>query len=184
MVDRLRQQHALGEAALRAEEEEGKSIADFAAVHPYSEHTIRKLKAFARHYSQADLDELCCGRRSRDQLPLHWGYVSVLLAIEGKHGVKTRKRFQRLALREGWTVPRLYREVRQRLGVSGHGRPMTEPQDVEDGLRMLTENLELLLRRCDKVKDLAKTNSDRSGYDKCRRLVKSLVAALEILATA
>ncbi len=175
MIARLRQQHALGKAALLAEER-GQSTSEFAANHPYSEHTMRKIKAFARHFSQADLNELCRGRRP-NLLPLHWGFVPYLLAIESKHGIAARKKFQKLAIREGWSVPRLYREVRGRLGMKGHGRPFNVPDNLEDGLQRLGEDLELLLRRCKKLKEMAEAKRNKPVYARCVRLKRALEAA-------
>jgi len=181
MVDRLRQQHALGKAALHAEKR-GKSTGEFAARHAYSEHTMRKMKAFARHFSQADLDELC-RRRRPNGLPIHWGFIPYLLAIESKHGVVTRKRFQNLAISEGWSVPRLNREIRERLGVSGHGRAVDVPDDLEDGLQRLAEDLELFGRRCEKLKEMAKAKRKKSIYARCLRLSRTLAAAKRAIGT-
>jgi hypothetical protein len=99
MVSRLREQYALGQVALRTQKN-GKSIADLAAKHGYSVNTLRKIRAFARDFSQADVEELWSSLRPNG-LPLHWGYVSVLLAIRGKHGVAVRKKFQRKAVKSG-----------------------------------------------------------------------------------
>jgi hypothetical protein len=179
MIARLREQYDLGKSAIQARDH-GASIAEFGAKHGYSEHTIRKIRAFARDFSESDLEELCTSFRPNG-LPLHWGYISVLLAIQGKHGAKTRKKFQRWAIREGWTVPRLYREVRDRLGVSGHGRPVQLPAEADEGLDTLTEAVELLLRRAETLMAVAKASRDRITYSKCLRLCKILTTARTVL---
>lgn len=103
MVDRLRQQYALGRDAVEAQKN-GTSTEEFGAVHNYSGHMMRKMKVFARHYSPEDLNAHCQGRRPNG-LPLHWGYIPVLLAVESKHGKAERERFQRLAIVEGGLSP-------------------------------------------------------------------------------
>src|SRR4051812_40699850 len=80
MVVRLRRQHTLGRHIL-VEKQSGKSISDIAEKFPYSEHTLRKIRAFAEQFSDADLKKLCEGRRPNG-LPLHCGYIPILLAIE------------------------------------------------------------------------------------------------------
>jgi hypothetical protein len=179
MIGSLRQQHALGKAALLAQTN-GVSTAELAAKHGYSEHTMRKIRAFARNFSNLELEELCSSHRPNG-LPLHWGYVSVLLAIQGKHGVAARRRFQRLAIREGWTVPRLYREVRERLGVSGHGRTVHVPAEAEEGLGTLLDGVELLQRRADRLTVVAGANGDSFTSQRCRRLSLVLAKAKAVL---
>jgi hypothetical protein len=74
MVERLRQQYELGCRALAARNK-GISTAQFGAAHGFSEHTIRKFKAFARGYTAQELGELCRLRRHKgngEGLPLHW----------------------------------------------------------------------------------------------------------------
>jgi hypothetical protein len=182
MADRLRQQHALGQAALHVQED-GKSIADLAAKHGYSEYSLRKIRAFARDFSQADVDELCASRRPNG-LPLHWGYVPILLAVESKHGVAQRKRFQQRATKHGWTVPELRRAVRVELGFSGHGRTLSLPENTAAAMESLFENLELLLRRCERLAEAARAKRDKRTCAKCRRLSQALTNARRIAAVA
>ncbi len=179
MVDRLRQQHALGMKALHSQDK-GISTGDFAAEHPFSPHTMRKFKAFARHYSAADLEVLCRGRRPNG-LPLHWGYVPILLAIEGKHGTGQRRKFQKLALENGWTVPEFRLAVREQLGISGHGRTPKLPESMHEGVQGLVETLDFLCRRCEKLMELAKARPDKSSYLRCRRLAQALAGARKIV---
>jgi hypothetical protein len=180
MVDRLRQQYSLGVEALHSQDK-GRSTAEFAAEQPYSPHTIRKIKAFARQYSPADFNALCRGRRPNG-LPLHWGYIPVLLAIEGKHGTGQRRKFQNLAIENGWTVPELRLAVRDQLGVSGHGRTPKLPENVQEGMQGLAESLAFLYRRCQKLMELAKVKGDKSTYVKCRRLSRAIAKARKIVA--
>lgn len=175
MEARLREMHALGRTAEHAEEN-GKSTSKFAVGQPYSEHTLRKLKAFARHFSQVDLDELCRARRPNG-LPLHWGYIPYLLAIESKHGRTSRQKLQTLALEEGWTVPQLNREVRKRFGVQGHGRPIQVSDDLKAELDGISDDLGLLQRRCEKLEAIAQAKRSKSISTRCRRLLRALEAA-------
>jgi len=179
MVARLQQQYALGQAAMAAQTK-GLSIAQFASEHAYSEHTMRKFRTFARSFSQADLNELCQGRRPNG-LPLHWGYVPILMAIESKHGKATRKHFQQLVIEKGWTVPRLYHEVRTELGVNGHGRTPQLPQKGKDELENLREELGILQRRCEKLAEASKKTRDKEVSSKSGRLIRALVEAQKIL---
>jgi hypothetical protein len=176
MVERLRQQHKLGCRALAAKYE-GISTAQFAAAHGYSAHTIRKFKAFADAYQPAQLDELCRLRRQKGNgkgLPLHWGYIPILLAIEGKCGKAARRRFQLQAIREGWTVPELRRTVRERIGTKGHGRSMTVPADAAAGLAQVCDELAALEARCQALATLAKANDDLLIEQKFHRLAGTL----------
>jgi len=53
MEDKLRQNYAIGQAAITAGESPKKvSTREFAESRGFSEHTVRKLKAFARAYNR------------------------------------------------------------------------------------------------------------------------------------
>jgi hypothetical protein len=176
MVEKLREQHSLGRAALQAQRK-GASTADFAVGYGYSEHTMRKLKAFASNYEPADLETLCRGRRP-NHLPLHWGYIPVFLAIKSKHGHVKWKQFQQEAIDKGWTVPELRRQVRDRLGVEGHGRAANLPKRPVDGLRSIVETLTLLERTCCTVIEQARIKRDMATHAKCRRLQRVLLVEI------
>jgi len=174
MVDRLRQQYALGRDAVEAQKN-GTSTEEFGAVHNYSGHMMRKMKAFARHYSLEELDALCDGLRPNG-LPLHWGYIPVLLAVEGKHGKADREELQRLAIVEGWTVPKLRREVRKRFSVDGHGRNPQFSGSATDEFNTLIEGLEFIERRCRRLLDSGTLKRNKAIQTKCGRLWRALVA--------
>jgi hypothetical protein len=136
---------------------------------------MRKMKAFARRYTRRELDALCEGRRPNG-LPLHWGYIPVLLAIEGRHNKAEREKFQELAIVKGWTVPELCRQVRRRLGVKGHGRNPTFSGSPSEEFNSLIEGLAFVERRCQKLLNLKKVNRNKSIHSKCRHLLRALVA--------
>ncbi len=176
MVQRLCRQHALGKQILRAQHR-GKSIADLSEKHPYSEHTLRKIRAFAEHFTDADLEMLCRGRRPNG-LPLHWGYIPILLGIETKRSKKDRKRFQREAIKYGWSVAQLRRVVRQEIGFKGHGRTIGVPEDLEAGLQDLGESVDFLKRRCDVLMHAAQSKGNRRVYSITRNLASMLSRAV------
>ncbi len=70
MADTLRSHHELGLAALDSD----LSTRLFADAHGMTEHTMRKIKAFAREYSRAELADMCRLRRPNG-LPLQWGFM-------------------------------------------------------------------------------------------------------------
>jgi len=80
---------------------------------------------------EADLDELCGGLRPNG-LPLHWGYVPLLLAIQSKHGIPMRKKYQDPAIKKGWTVPSCVEKFAL-AGNHGHGRTALLPKNFQDG---------------------------------------------------
>jgi len=180
MVERIRQQHRLGRQVIQAREA-GKSIADLAERYPYSEHTLRKIRAFAEQYSDSDLDELCEGRRPNG-LPLHWGYIPILLAIEAKRGKLERKRFQARAIKKGWSVAELRRAMRQKIGIKGHGRTMAVPEDLNAALQDLAENVDFLQRRCRVLMLAAHSKGNDNAYLKAERLSSLLSKASAIVA--
>jgi len=144
MADTLRSHHRLGLEALDSD----LSTRQFADAHGMTEHTMRKIKSFAREYSRAELAALCRQRRPNG-LPLQWGFIPQLLAISDKD---ERLAMQKRVIAEGWTAPQLARAVaRKNRTESGHGRPMKEPTTAEAGLEQLMAEAEMWVRRCEVV---------------------------------
>jgi hypothetical protein len=179
MVKRLKQQHALGKK-LKRTRENGQPIPPLAGNFPYSDHTLRKIRLFAEKYTDGQLEELCLGRRENG-LPLHWGYIPVLLSVGIKRGVKIRTELQRQAIENGWSVAELRRAVRQKISFKGHGRAMAVPQDVNAAMLDLAENVEFLKRRCTAVMRAARAKRNSRVYERSRRLRSALSRAAEIV---
>lgn len=148
MERQLRKQHALGRAAIEARESKTEtSTKQFAESNDLSEHMVRKLKTFARAYSDEELDQLCALRRPNG-LPLHWGYVNYLLAAESRGGKKARRKFEKLAAANGWTAPQMYAAIRREHGYQqGHGRSMLLPTDLETAVRQVADEGRAWCRR-------------------------------------
>lgn len=144
MADKLYAHHRLGLEALGSDLSTGK----FAAAHGMNENTMRKIKAFARHYTGDELAELCRLRRPNG-LPLQWGYIPYLLTISDK---EERRRMQQRVIDNGWTAPQLARAVaKEHRAPSGHGRPMKPPATPEAGLEQLMAEAQMWIRRCEVV---------------------------------
>ena len=169
MEDKLRRDYAIGkEAVAAAESKEKISTRQYAESRGLSEHTVRKLKAFARAYNKRELDQLCELRRPNG-LPLHWGYVVYLLAADsaateaGKQGKKERERMAKLAAKKNWTAPELYAAIRQEfVRKAGHGRSMILSDDLETAVRKVIDEGRMWLRRWKLLGEkLASTSTDR-----------------------
>jgi hypothetical protein len=119
-----------------------------------------------------------CGFRGGARiLPLHWGYIPVLLAIEGKHGKAEREQFQKRAIEKGWTVPELRRVTRGRLGINGRGRNPRFTGSASDEFENVIEGIRFLERRLQKLMESKKVKRNQSIHAKCQRLVQALHAA-------
>lgn len=166
MASKLRDNHQLGQTANRECDEYGVSTQQFAEDRGLSEHTVRKLRAFARAYNARELSELCALRRPNG-LPLHWGYVIYLLAAQsaaqanGQNGRLTRHRYARLAATKGWTAPQLYAAIRQEFRLSpGHGRSISIPDDLPAAERQVVSEAQVWRKRLELlVRKLAHSNS-------------------------
>lgn len=152
MTRRLREQHALGHAAIEAEET--KPTATYAAEFGLSSHSLRKLKSFARLYyaagdkqtrGRSSLEELCRLRRKHSKLGLHWGHLLVLLSI-GK--AADRLAWAKRAADNNWSPQRLRDELRN--GESaGSGRPLTKPATPVSGLAQVLREGARWIDRCE-----------------------------------
>ena len=72
---------------------------------------LAKTRAFARCYTETELDELCDTRNPETESPLHWAHVIQLLVLKDKKA--KRKQLQNRAVRHGWGVRTLQHEVRK-----------------------------------------------------------------------
>lgn len=171
MAERLLGHYRLGQTANRQSK---LSTVEFAAKHGLNENTMRKIRAFAREYSEAELDEIC--RQTRPNgLPLHWGYVPTLLSVQSKGGKSARQKFQRLAIKHGWTVPKLREAIRERYGgKGGHGRALKPPTDLRAGIRQVVADAETLSRGCRALAVLAAKEGQKSMAAKLRRFIAGL----------
>src|SRR5438046_10420330 len=79
MLDRLSMYYKLGRQANRPNEKE--SPEELGARHGMSRDQVRKIRVFARQYSPQQFRTLCMLRRPSG-LPLHWGYVIALQAVQ------------------------------------------------------------------------------------------------------
>ena len=154
MEQRLREQHALGRAAIEAEETEAKSTATYAAEFDLSSHSLRKLKSFARLYYAEDdlqtrgrnsLEALCSLRRKDSKLGLHWGHLLVLLGIAK---AADRLAWAKRAADNDWSPQRLRAELRSG-EPAGTGRPLAKPATPVSGLAQVLREGTRWLARCE-----------------------------------
>lgn len=144
MVEKLRHHYDLGQRALRSE----MSTKDFAEANGVNENTLRKIKAFANAYSPPEVNELLALRRPNG-LPLHWGFLPILLVIDDP---AQRKKMAERAARHGWTSPELHAEIPKKYRTkNAHGRSMKKPTTPEAGLKQLMAEAQMWIRRCDVV---------------------------------
>ena len=140
IVQRLRDRHRLGQSANRSKS----SVEVLAARHGLSQTMLRKLKRFATAYSLADLEKFCKLRRPNG-LPLHIGFIGVLLIVSDKN---EREKLQKQAARGGWSAAQLAAAVPKKYRTANpHGRKMKQPETAADGLRLLTAEADRLCRR-------------------------------------
>ncbi len=136
IIETLHEHYRIGQEA----EKHGSTVA-YALENGMSEHTVRKFRAFANGYSQAEFNSFCRLRRPSG-LPLHSGYIKYLLAAESlaakkkKNGKKERQRFEKLAATNNWSQSQLHAAIRAEYGVENpHGRTMVVAEDFEVAVR-------------------------------------------------
>lgn len=175
MTDNLRRLHRLGQEA--NSDPKKLSTDEFAAAHGVNPHTMRKARAFARAYTQRDLDKLCRLRRPSG-LPLHVGYLNYLLSIPEK---RDREAMAHQAASEGWSAADLYAAIRRKCPQRrcDHGRRMSIPASPTAGLSRLAADADRWLRRSQLVLEKVRTaRLDRDG----RQIAKEAAEVLERLA--
>jgi hypothetical protein len=152
-LQRLRENYAIGQQANLAESQRGVSTAMFAEENDLNEATLKKHKRFARLYSDqpgsgqdglSQFEEFCEIRRA-DGLPLHSGYLGVLMSIEDP---ALRHHWAEMAAANDWSAQRLQEEIKQRAHrPPGHGRPIQSPATTLDGLQHVLRDGKLWLKR-------------------------------------
>ena len=145
-LQRLRENYRIGQQANLAESQRRASTVMFATENDLNEGTLKKHKRFARMYSDepgsgqdglSQFEEFCQIRRA-DGLPLHSGYLAVLLSIEDP---AQRHHWAEMAADNGWSALRLQAEVRQRAHrPPGHGRPIQSPATMIDGIQHVSRD--------------------------------------------
>jgi hypothetical protein len=163
MIDRLKGHYDLGKQ-LRSRAN-ALSTEQFAKKAKVNIRTMRNFGAFAKHYTPAEFRQLRKLRRRGSDLPLHWGYIPHLLAVETKGGKAAREKFQKLAATKGWTVPELQLAIQQEYPRQpGHGRTMKRPSSPLAGLEQLAFGAEGFVRRCRHIVDhLEQISPERRG---------------------
>lgn len=155
---RVRKHHKTGRLANQAQEAERSiSTTAFAKKKGLDPGTLRRWKLFAKLYSAlptkkhnglSELDILCMLRRPNG-LPLHWGYLPYLLSIKKN---KARREMAEKAATEGWSPARLHAEIcAKEQRPRGHGRSVTIPTKLEDGVRHVLRESQLWLARAKKL---------------------------------
>ena len=134
IADRLRKNHAIGEASLASR----LPTAEFAAKKGLSIFSIYKARVFAEAYSPDDLNRLCKLRRA-DGLALTFGHVNILTIIRKSD----RPAFERKIANHNWTPARAHAEVKARYHQNRRlwgGRPVKLPADPEDVMHQIVES--------------------------------------------
>lgn len=118
------------------------------------ERLLRKCKQFASTVSLEELDELLAQRNDEAKFVLHWGHISLLLALNTH---KQRLTFAERAARGLWDPPTLQDAIRRRLGGSsrgdGHGRPHSMPPTIRRQIKQMHTKTDEWLKKARTVWD-------------------------------
>jgi hypothetical protein len=144
MLDNIRERYARGREALRAEREDpAMTTTEFATARGVPVQQIRRDKQFAEQFSLKDVERVC-QLWQPDGMPLQWGHIAKVLAVDPGERLMWLKR----AAEHGWPADVRSRQiVKDRGARSGHGRSIQRPPTVEDGLDQLARDGDLWLRR-------------------------------------
>ena len=148
IIRKLRRYHHLGQPG---DPKKRRSTVELAAKSGIGVNTAFKARAFARLYTQSELDALC-RRRRPDDLPLNWAYVPYLLTVKDK---RQRAQFEMQAAKLGWTAPELYAEIRRKLPTQrkpGGGWPPNRPRISGSGLSRIIQESKTWLRYCEAIR--------------------------------
>lgn len=122
--------------------------------------TVCKIRAFAKRYSQRELEKLCSLRRRDNGLPFHWGYVCCFLAVTNK---QKRSALQQRAAEENWSVAELQAALKGNdRTIEGVGRRLKMPANRLRAMRRISLDLHGLDRRFEQLLSL-KEKQRRSG---------------------
>jgi len=166
IADKLREYYERGEAILEHGEEE--TEAELKRRFNVSTDQLYKTRAFARYYTRRQLDELCRDRDPEGN-PLRWAHVRELLVFRDED-TATRRKLQKRAAREGWTVDRLRDEVHK---VRGRSRVSSKPS----GPKIKYESVPELIRKTQEIERqlarLLETNEEEDSGN--GRLIDKLI---------
>lgn len=141
IADRLRKNHAIGEASLVSR----LPTAEFAAKQGLSVYSIYKTRVFAEAYSPSDLNRLCKLRRA-DGLALTFAHVNILTILPRSE----RPAFERKIAEHNWTPARAHTEVKAIYHDKSRawgGRPVKLPESPEEVLHQVIESAEAWTRK-------------------------------------
>ena len=125
-----------------------RSASELAAEHRVNYRTSRNERAFARHYTKEELSALRALKRKGSNLPLHWGYIPHLIAVGKKKGKAARRRFEKQAAANNWTVPELQQAILDAYPREpGHGRRMKPPPTPEAALDLVALQADGMAKR-------------------------------------
>jgi len=143
---------------------------------------------FARTYTEEQFEELCCLRRP-DGKPLSPGHVIRLLLVTDRRrrqGFQTQTR----AIREGWSVSRLYDEIRQiQPSSTPAGPPSRPPESLDDALHQVAKLTGHFLKWTNVLNPTGQTDQDggitwNDLPDPVRKQLKSTIRNLNKLHAA
>jgi len=140
-VSNLRFNHVLGTELMEVENDPETYTNDglklLLAALKVRERAIREVRAFAREYTTADLEDLLTMRREDVGFAIHFGHVRYLLSIPDK---EDRRAFTLRALENLWDPKTLREKIQKKYGTkSPHGAPMKCPRTESQQLRQIRE---------------------------------------------
>jgi hypothetical protein len=148
MIAKLKAYHALGRQ-LKNEKASLEQVSREKGIHVTA---LYKARAFARQYNRQQLRQLCSLRRS-NSLPLHWGYIPILLTVSN---ARERNKLQALAAAEDWSVNKLIDEIKNRFpgerrqtesGKKGGRPPSAARKEISERFAKISRTLESLLNQ-------------------------------------
>lgn len=182
IVKKLRDYHGLGTLSHL---EHGAPLSKWMARWGVSLETVCKIRAFAKGYSQAELDELCSLRRS-NRMPFHWGYVYCFLGVPDK---QKRRAMQKRAAEENWSVAELQAVVKKRKRQKNRarqslniGRPLKGLADRKRGLQRISIDLHGLERRLQQlISDWVKLRNDGCAKSDLNTALAEIVMRIQLV---
>ena len=163
----FRQAYREGEKIAERVDREGRYgrgiVQDEARVRGINEDAVRKLRQFARSYTEKELDELCqCCRKHGRALGV--SFVAKFVTIPRER--KQRKKFQEEVIRERWSQGRIDKEIRVRFGRRRQGGKQPALAETVEGVLAQLDGVCLQWHRMIKrlqQRDEANGQQDKSG---------------------
>ena len=141
----LRDYHQLGAELLELYPEDDRQpgcIPEITRKWGLSQHTVYKAMAFAKTYTEKDLESLC-SQRDRDGNPLSWSQLIQLLSFKRR----VRRSLVKLTLKNGWSSRQLMDEIKVRhnrkSGTHG-GRPFAHQRKTTSSTEAVANFLALM----------------------------------------